>query len=534
LSEARPLFRTPAPGQALVKPGEGASQNEIDAWEIAEEKRLREIVELPFLHGWKWYKWAADFRDSTNNVNLLCAANQISKSSTQIRKCLIWATDQTLWPSLWRQAPVQFWYLYPGQKQIDAEFETKWKLFLPKGEMKNDPYYGWKEERKKGELVAIHFNSGVHVYFKTYGQNVTALQTGTCDAIFCDEELPINLFDELMLRISASDGYFHMVFTATLGQDEWRRAMEPTEDEVKSGKEFLPQAFKQTVSLYDAMKYEDGTPSHWTLEKIKKVENRCSTQNEVLKRVWGKFIILGGRKYEAFDIKRHVKTKHPIPAGWLIYEGADVGGGKSSDEDKKDSHKAAICFVAVSPDYRKGRVFLGWRGDNETTTAGDVFVRHQKLVKDNKITVTRKFYDWGSKDFGTIATRAGDAFEAAEKSHEIGEEVINTLFKNDMLFIYEDEELMKLAGELASLKKNANKRTAKDDFSDALRYAVTKIPWDWTAITGSASDLDEKPEEPLTPMQREIKERREAFETQNNEEAQRIQDEFDEWNDAYG
>ena len=103
-----------------------------------------------------------------------------------------------------------------------------------------------------------------------------------------------------------------------------------------------------------------------------------------------------------------------------------------------------------------------------------------------------------------------------------------------MLFIYEDEELMKLAGELASLKKNANKRTAKDDFSDALRYAVTKIPWDWTAITGSASDLDEKPEEPLTPMQREIKERREAFETQNNEEAQRIQDEFDEWNDAYG
>jgi len=108
---------------------------------------------------------------------------------------------------------VQFWYLYPSKPVINAEFETKWKQFLPKGDMKNDPYYGWKEERKQGDVVAIHFNSGVHVYFKTYEQNVQNLQTGTCDAIFCDEELPIELYDELTFRISASDGYFHMVFT---------------------------------------------------------------------------------------------------------------------------------------------------------------------------------------------------------------------------------------------------------------------------------------------------------------------------------
>ena len=103
-----------------------------------------------------------------------------------------------------------------------------------------------------------------------------------------------------------------------------------------------------------------------------------------------------------------------------------------------------------------------------------------------------------------------------------------------MLFIYEDEQTVKLAGELASLKKNENKRTAKDDFADALRYAVTKIPWDWTFITGEPVELDEKPEEPLTPMQREIKERREAFEQANQGEAQRIQDEFDDWNEQYG
>lgn len=489
----------------------------------AENAALRQKVELPFLYGWKWYKWAWDFSESRNKVNLLCAANQISKSSTQIRKCINWATDQKVWAELWERPPVQFWYLYPTQKQVNAEFETKWKLFLPRGGMEKDPYYGWKVERYKGDIVAIHFNSGVHVYFKTYMQSAAALQTGTVDALFCDEELPVEIFDELMLRISASNGYFHMVFTATLGQDFWRRAMEPGDEE----KEELVDAFKQTVSLYEAMVYMDGTSSHWTHERIKMVEARCSTHNEVLKRVYGRFIMIGGRKYESFDIKRHIKPAHPIPQNWLIYEGVDIGGGGS------DAHKSAICFIAVRPDFRAGRIFLGWRGDHEHTTSGDVFVKHRSLVQENKLNVTAKWYDWGNKDFGEIAIRAGDAFEKAEKSHTIGEDVINTLFKNDMLYVYDTPELMKLAGELASLQKLTNKKTAKDDFADSLRYGVTKIPWDWSFITGAASPLDETPEEQMTDMERQVRERRKAFDNDNAKEQDRIDAEFAEANESY-
>jgi len=66
--------------------------------------------------------------------------------------------------------PTQFWYLYPTSTQVNIEFETKWKQFLPKGEYKNDPIYGWHEEKKDGNIIAIHFNSGVHLYFKTYAQ----------------------------------------------------------------------------------------------------------------------------------------------------------------------------------------------------------------------------------------------------------------------------------------------------------------------------------------------------------------------------
>jgi phage terminase large subunit-like protein len=304
------------------------------------EKQVRLREGLPFLYGWKWYIWARDFFESTNKLNFLCAANQISKSSTQIRKCIDWATDQRKWPRLWpSRRPVQFWYLYPTSNQANIEFLTKWVEFLPKGEFKEDPVYGWQMEKKQGNVYAIHFNSGVHVFFKTYAQDEQALQTGTCDAIFCDEELPVDLYDELIFRISASDGYFHMVFTATLGQEFWRLVMEPGAKE----DEKLPEAAKWVVSMYDCQEYEDGSLSHWTDEKIQQVKNRCKTANEILKRVYGKFIMDdNGRKYESFDIKRHMKQPHPLPETWMTYAGIDIGGGGKT-------HPGAIVFLKVSP-----------------------------------------------------------------------------------------------------------------------------------------------------------------------------------------
>ncbi len=527
-----PIFRKPPPGitpmgkvQEQVKPPDSLSDVAERLRKLEEQERTIQMAEgLPFLYGWKWYSWAREFYESRNPINLLCAANQISKSSTQIRKCIHWATAQDLWPELWARKPIQFWYLYPTKAQVNAEFETKWKQFLPKGEYKDDPYYGWTVEKSGGFVTAIHFNSGVHVYFKTYAQDASSLQTGTCDALFCDEELPVEIFDELMFRISASSGYFHMVFTATLGQDFWRRAMEPEEGDTEE----LPTAYKRTVSLYDAMTYEDGTPSHWTIEKIKMVEARCSTNNELLKRVHGRFIIIGGRKYESFDIKKHIKDGHPLNKDWLIYAGVDIGSGD------KDGHPSAIVFVAVRPDFRAGRVFLGWRGDGIATTAGDVVQKYREMKIENKLQISQAYYDWGNKDFFEIATRAGESFEKAEKGHDKGEDVVNTLFKNNMLYIYEGLELRKLANELATLKKDQLKRNAKDDFADALRYAVTLIPWDWSALVGTAIVPDVEPDKPMNDMQRQIFERRKAFDEAQNAERERVEDEFNEWNDAYG
>jgi hypothetical protein len=414
---------------------------------------------------------------------------------------------------------------------VRAEFETKWQQFLPKGRFKTERtidgkpnYYAWEDVWMGKELYCIDFFvAGVKVYFKTYTQDVQNLQTGTVNAIFCDEELNIELYEELMFRLSASDGYFHMVFTATLGQDFWRQVMEPLAHE----EERLPDAAKWTVSMYDCMYYEDGTPSHWTADKIATVRARCSSHKEVLKRVYGRFVKDdGGLKYEAFDIKRHFKPEHPLPEGWLLFSGVDPGSGGNYN------HPAAICFVGVSPDFRQGRVFKAWRGDNQETSSGDVLAQYQRM-KGNRLFVG-EYYDWSDKDFDIIQGRMGMAFQPADKSHTKGEQIINTLFKNDMLFLYDNAETRKLGSELASIRKDTPKNKAKDDLADALRYAVSRIPWDWTVIEAGVSiKAMETPLEVVqTPAQRNLAERRTAFFTDKVKTD--YQKEFDEWNDLYG
>jgi hypothetical protein len=307
--------------------------------------------------------------------------------------------------------------------------------------------------------------------------------------------LPFDLYDELSLRLSASDGYFHMVFTATLGQEEWRLVIEE-----KGRKEKVPDAFKQQVAMFDCMVYEDGTPSHWTMEKIQRVIAKCSTKNEILRRVYGRFIVDKGLKYEQFDRLRHMVPAFKIPEDWFLYGAADIGSGGA------EAHPAAIVFIAVRPDLRFGCVFRGWRGDDVTTVAADVLDKFIEMR--GSMQLMGQSYDWANADFKEMSIRTGESFQKADKGHDRGEWVINSLFKHNMMVIFEgDEELEKLASELATLKKTTVKRSAKDDIADAFRYAVVMPPWDWSFITGADADWKPKPKDVvLTPEEQRQKE----------------------------
>jgi len=501
-------------------------------------QRQKESIkeQLPHLYGWPWYKWAKIFFESRNKMNLLVAANQISKSSTQIRKCIDWATDIEKWPELWKQKPRLFWYIYPTSEVATVEFQKKWVTeFMPRGPAKTHPIYGWREVYEKGYIKCIDFNSGVTVYFKFHSQKVSNLQTATVDAVFADEEMPEEMYDEIAFRLAATGGYFNKVFTATLGQELWRKAMEPaSRDDEK-----FPDALKLNVSMYDCLEYEDGSPTPWTKERIEKeIIPKCKSDAEVKRRVFGRFVRDEGKTYFGFEATKNLHAPMKwAPKFWQTYIGVDYGGGGTS-------HPSTIVFVAVEPGSKRGVVYRGWRGDDMETTAGDTIAKLQDMERGVQNIVDRR-YDHSAKDLGTIARRAGITINTADKSRELGISLLNTLFRNKMLSIASgDLELEKLVGELNNLAVHTLKQQAKDDFIDALRYACMSIPWDWETLNSTAEEKEvEEVKKPLTPKQvedlekkrqaDEITRRRGLFVDEGEEQVESWDDEFNEWNERY-
>lgn len=483
-------------------------------------ERKRDCIEnLPHLYGQKLYIWQREFIESSNKNNFLCAANQIGKSSCQIRKCIMWATDKTLWPKLWATKPLTFWYLYPSGQLATVEVKKKWiPEFLPRGEYANHPVYGWKLEERGGIVQAIHFNSGVSVYFKTYSQHVDCLQAGTVWAIFADEEIPYTVYPEVNMRRTATNGYFHMVFTATLGQQVWKETLESN-----AKNRPFKNALRRQVSMYDCLTFEDGSLSHWTKPQIKEAEAACLTKNEKLRRVYGKFVVDSNLVFEGFDRSRNLVKPFALPEDWYFYAGVDpgAGGGKS--------HPAGIIFVAVAPDFSRGAVYHGWKGDKERTTAGDVV--NKFIGMKQKRLFSGQYYDFADADFFTIASRMGEPFQKANKARDAGEAALNTLFKNNMLVVFDIPDLVPLVHELETLTKAAPGRVkykVGDDMADALRYATSSTPWDFSRINSFL-------EVQAPPKAKTIDDyRREGFSLESQQIEAEIDEEIDEWNEQYG
>jgi hypothetical protein len=508
------------------------------------EEKLRLKEGLPHLYGLKLYKWQEDYKKAKfKKKRLLCAANQIGKSTGQIIDRIDIATNPEIWPKLW---PAQFkvnpnskpysWYLYPNQDTVTDEIENKWiPYYLPRGEFEDHEIYGWKIVRKNKVVKYIEFNSGYRIYFKTYNQDVHDLQSGTVWAIDCDEELPEHLLPELQARLFASDGYFSMAFTATIGQEFWKKVIEG----VRAGEEQpWADAWKVQISMFDCMHYADGTPSTWTRQRIEQVIMNCKSKAEVKRRVYGKFIRDEGLKYEAFDRDRNY-TEFPrqsngrmykgVPKGWSVYSGVDIGSGG------KHGHPSAYSFLAVSPDLTKIRWIRGRRLDGIKTTAGDAYQYY--CQSRGKIIPVRQAYDYACADFGNIAGTS-DSWERAKKDHTLGEFALNTALKTGMFKIYYDpddpnDESIKLVDEFESLGHNTNKKVAKDDFIDSVRYAITQIPIDWQEVFEGKTPTQKR--ENAKPGSPERERPNDYIRSKEEEQAEidYVQNEIDEWAELY-
>ena len=135
------------------------------------------------------------------------------------------------------------------------------------------------------------------------------------------------------------------------------------------------------------------------------------------------------------------------------------------------------------------------------------------------------YYDWASADLETIASRHGLSLIKAEKNHEIGEHILNALFKTAQLIIYDNDETdnYKLVVEIENLLKETKKQVAKDDLADALRYSITKIPWVMDI------KLNKEPEKET----RIVRVRRSKWTEEVDEIFDDIGVEIDEWNNVY-
>lgn len=455
------------------------------------KKRLEEG--LPHLYGFDLYPYQRDFLKQTKEWVFLCAANQIGKTTTMLLFLVDRATNQPLWAKLWKKKPQLFIYMLPNQKLHNENAKTKWKDVLPTGHYKDDPYYGWEWQKRGKDYLGIEFKNGVRISFLSYGQKTEALQNLSAHIICFDEEPNHDIVPEVQTRTAAIEpadtnygnafgGMKVFGFTATKSQKYFKDVFE-RRDEGERFPVSQGNVFKKVVSLYDCQKHVSGRPSQWTDEKINKVKAAYPTEAEINRRVYGRFQSTDGLVYQSFDSTMNCQDKRvAVPSGWMYYAGLDYGAGGTS-------HPSSIVIIAVSPEYNRAYVTDVWEGTGELTTADDVIDKYLAMLGDRQI--TQAFYDWACKDMHTFAVRRGITLNKANKSHDVGENILNSLFKNRMITIINDDaHSTTLITELMSLTKAVRKRFAEDHAVDALRYACSSVPWDFANIEG-ANELKE-------------------------------------------
>ena len=415
---------------------------------------------------------------STNRMNLLNAANQVSKSSTLIRKDIILATEPGLWPILWphmsRSAPSPFWYFYPSKDIASAEFEDKWvEEFLPKVDPKH-PQYGWKHFIKYQQIHSIKFNTGVTIYFKSYEQKGSNIQSQSLYKVSCDEEMPQPVYDELKQRISATRGYFDQVFTATLGQKFWYDAMELR----GKSRERFPNAFKQQISKRDCLFYMDGTESPWTEERIREEELECSSEQQRRIRIDGRF----GREenvfFHGFDETAHVFSgEHCKAAHW--YAGVFIG---------QYTGLGGFVVLGVNNDHTKAFVDASYFTEKREESAASIFMKFKQASGEKRFSGC--WGNVGARDFIKITASSPPYFESTTKPPDCNEKLINSLFKSNLLKLRAGNDALSFALSNTSRKNDELKNA---EVLGALVMCASNVPWNYSKILGLVSPNKEKP-----------------------------------------
>ena len=420
-------------------------------------------------------------------MQLLTCANQVGKSFALQRKMIWLATSPHLWPRYFPKRGAEtncFLWFSPDKNTFKREWNLKWETSLPKIPRDHPLWevFGYELGPKKdGVHEYIRWNSGVYTYFMFYTQDPSHLQSSTVDAVFCDEEPPESLYNEIRARLIATRGFFCAAFTATIGQLIWYNAME----KVGTKDENFVQAWKRCISLYECQKYMDGdTNTPWDDDSIQSVIDDFSHDpDELKKRVWGRFVLGSGKAFFGYLPSKSYLDEYSIQRGCPIFGVADPGSGGEK------GHPAGLMIVQHDI-VRNWLVVLScWRGDKVATTSNDILKQFSKMSQGLQIEAL--IYDHSAADFRLTCERDRSTLQllSANKGRKEGFERVNSYLEAGVLKIpqnrpdgvtwWEKEQIEKLHDELVTVVKvpetGGKRPNITDDLTDCLRYVSLHI-----------------------------------------------------------
>ena len=164
-------------------------------------------------------------------------------------------------------------------------------------------------DKKKGIPSMIRLQNQSQIYFKSYDQGREKFQGAACDMIWLDEEPPEDIYDECLIRTVDRAGKLLITMTPLKGLT-W----------------IYDRIYLSTAEL--------DLIQHWT---ISMQENKflppaerekmlaLYSQDEIEKRVYGRFMKLEGAVWKEFDLSRNVVPRFPIPRSWRKIRTIDFG-----------------------------------------------------------------------------------------------------------------------------------------------------------------------------------------------------------------
>ena len=440
---------------------------------------------LPHFFFKKLYKWSYDFIMTPNPMAFVCGANQIAKTSTMIRKVLYRATSPHLWHRLYSRRPKNSWYFYPGTKVLDIEWDGKWMEWMPRVPASHPLHrlYGWEKIKNRQQFTGIRFRTGVELNFRYYSQGVDSLQSSTLSDVYGDEEIPVKFCEEMRSRLMATKGTWNSGFTATLGQQYWYDVME------KQGMpgERHAAAFKRIISLFDCMKYIDGTAGEvWPTRKIiaDYIKTLDNDEDNIKRRVFGRFIPTSGLAFESYSYAKATIGTVILTRQLDYILVVDPGSGG------RMGHPTGILFLGVDPEKHLIYVLSAWRGDGIVTANN--FIIKQMMAMAGSSPLELLIYDGSAADFklDVIEALPNLPLLAADKMRNIGFGRVNSYLDVGAIKIpetrppgvafWEKDEMTKLHEELKLTRRTENLQGRKtghqvDDLTDCLRYACMHI-----------------------------------------------------------